>query len=157
MVHFGYKLIDNPILMKKKILLLLVALVLIQFIRIDKNNPPIVEANDYLSISKPTNETSTLIKNACYDCHSHDTSYPWYTNIAPLSWWIKGHINGGREKLNFSDWGNYSQNKREHKLEECVDFVERKSMPLKSYTWLHSDAKLDEIQRKALVQWFSQH
>lgn len=142
--------------MKKKYVLigLLLLLVVSQFIKIDKNNPPVDPSLDYLQMVNADPETKSLIKNACYDCHSHETEYPWYTDVAPVSWWIKSHINGGREKLNFSEWGKYNNKKQMFKQEECGDIVEKKWMPLTSYAWLHSKAKLTEDQREALVQWF---
>ena len=128
--------------------------ILIQFIRIDKTNPPIDPKLDFLTTVNPPAEISTKIKAACYDCHSHHTSYPWYTNVAPLSWWIKGHINGGRKHLNFSKWTEYEEKKQDHKLEECVEMLEKKWMPLGTYTWLHSEAKLTDIERNDMISYF---
>lgn len=141
-------------LVKRILMGLAVVLVLIQFIRIDKTNPPLDEPNDFINLNKPPQQVTTLLKDACYDCHSHETKYPWYTNVAPVSWWIKGHINHGREHLNFSIWGTYEAKKRAHKMEECYEEVEEKHMPLKSYTWVHPEARLTEEQRATLVQWF---
>lgn len=141
--------------MLKRILLGLVAvLVILQFFRIDKTNPPLDQPNDFITQTNPPQEIAALLKDACYDCHSHETKYPWYTNIAPVSWWIKDHIDEAREHLNFSIWGTYEAKKRAHKLEECYEEVEEKHMPLKSYTWMHPEAKLDESQRSKLVKWF---
>lgn len=141
--------------MKSKIILgLIIFLILSQLIRIDKTNPPLVQNLDYIEITKPSPEISMLLKNACYDCHSNETVYPWYTNVAPISWWIKNHIKGARSKLNFSTWGSYKENKKGHLVDECHDFVEKKWMPIKSYTLMHGNAKLSETQRKALLDWF---
>ena len=133
---------------------LILILVVMQFFRIDKTNPPVDMNQDFISIMNPPKEIAVNLKAACYDCHAHTTKYPWYANIAPVSWWIKGHINNGRKHLNFSSWGTYSEDKRMHKIEENIEFLENAWMPLKSYTWLHSDAKLSDEERKAMVDYF---
>ncbi len=140
----------------KKISLLLASLLLIfQIFRIDKTNKPSVPENDFIEISKADAQIAQVIKNSCYDCHSNQINYPWYTNIAPISWWIKHHINEGSHHLNFSEWGDYSGRKADHKLEECVEMVEEGEMPMESYTWMHGSAKLSKEQRNALVAFFT--
>ncbi len=140
--------------MKKKILLgLLVILVLLQFIRIDKTNPESIPAKDFIAIENPPANIATILKNACYDCHSHHTAYPWYTNVAPISLMIRSHIRGGRQQVNFSTWADYDAKKKNHKIEEMIEVIESKYMPMKSYTWLHPEAKLSGDDRKILVDW----
>ena len=97
-----------------------------------------------------------MLRSACYDCHSHETSYPWYSNLAPVSWWLKNHVNEGREHLNFSVWADYNAKKADHKLEECFEEVAKEGMPLKSYPLTHPEARLSEEQRAKLVTWFKQ-
>ncbi len=133
---------------------LLAALVIIQLFQIDKTNPPIDSKQDYIVLAAPSEQIVSILKDACYDCHSHETKYPWYTNVQPVAWWIKGHINHGRKHLNFSEWGTYSGKKKAHKMEECYEMVEEKEMPLNSYTWVHPEARLDAAQRQTLVAWF---
>ncbi len=141
----------------KKILIgLLIILVAIQFVRIDKDNPPVEESQEFMTIMSPPAEIATLMKASCYDCHSHETKYPWYTNVAPVSWWIKKHINEGRGHLNFSIWGTYSAKKAAHKLEECYEEVEEGKMPLTSYLPMHPEAKLSDEQVNLLVNWFKE-
>ena len=140
--------------MKKKILLgLLVVLVLIQFIRIDKTNPESVAAKDFIAVENPPANIAAIMKNACYDCHSHQTTYPWYTNVAPISLMIRSHIRGGRQQVNFSTWADYDTKKKNHKIQEMIESIETKYMPMKSYTWLHPEAKLSAKDRKVLVDW----
>ena len=141
-------------LYKKIAWVLLSALVIIQFFRIDKTNPSYDASNDFISINNPPEDIKMMLKTSCYDCHSYESKYPWYTNVAPISFWVKGHIKNGRKKLNFSDWGTYSDNKADHKLEETVEYVNEGWMPLKSYTWGHSDAKLSDEDRTRLVAYF---
>ena len=145
--------------MKRKIIkylpwVLVAFFIIAQFFRIDKTNPESDPAGDFITINNPPPKLASLIKDACYDCHSNHTVYPWYTNVAPFSWWIKGHINHAREHLNFSEWTAYSAKKADHKLEECVEWTGDGRMPLKSYVWLHSEAKMTDAQRKELADWF---
>jgi hypothetical protein len=141
--------------MKKKIIVtLLVSIVLIQFIRVDKTNPPVDITQDFITVTKPPVEMATLLKTACYDCHSNETNYPWYFNIAPFSWWAKDHVNDGRKHLNFSIWATYNKERQLHKLEELYTEVEEGEMPLTSYTLMHGTAKLTPDQTKALTDWF---
>jgi len=142
-------------LKRKHILPILVAVfILIQFFRIDKTNPSIDPTLDFVATMNPPTAISKKIVAACYDCHSHTSSFPWYTDIAPVSWWIKGHINGGREHLNFSKWTKYPKGKQEHKIEECVEMLEKKWMPLFTYTWLHSEAKMTDSERNDMIAYF---
>ncbi len=142
-------------LKRKHILPILGALfILIQFFRIDKSNPPIDPKLDFAGTMNPPAAMKLKIINACYDCHSNASKYPWYTNVAPISWWIKGHINGGRKHLNFSTWTEYEIGKQEHKLEECVEMLQNKWMPLASYTWLHPEAKMTNSERADMIAYF---
>lgn len=141
-------------LLKRVLLFLLLAFIVIQFFRIDKTNPEVIEDNDLIAMTGPSKEVENILRSACYDCHSNETQYPWYSNVAPVSWWLKHHIDEGREHLNFSEWGTYPEKKRNHKLEECAEEVEEGEMPLPSYTWTHSEAKLTSEQVKIMKDWF---
>ncbi len=141
--------------MKKKILLgFLAILVIMQFFRIDMDNPPVDPAKDFIALTEPSDEVKTLLKSACYDCHSNETEYPWYAHVAPVSWPIGHHIEEGREHLNFSIWADYDADKADHKLEECAGEVEEGHMPISSYTWTHGDAKLSKEQKETLEEFF---
>lgn len=135
--------------------LLIIFMVLAQFFPIDKSNPPAEMSKDFISITNPPGQIAENLKVACYDCHSHHVKYPWYTDVAPVSWWIKGHIDNGIKHLNFSLWGDYSKNKRDHKLEECIDFVEKNWMPLLSYKIVHPESKLGEDERNQMIDFFN--
>ncbi|MCI5081733.1 MAG: heme-binding domain-containing protein [Saprospiraceae bacterium] len=144
------------VLTKRILLGVAAVLVIIQFFGIDKTNPPVEASQDFLSIANPPAEIASLIKSSCYDCHSHQTKYPWYTNVAPVSWMIGHHIEEGREHLNFSKWGTYPAKKRAHKIEECYEEVEEGEMPMKGYVILHSEAKMSKEQKEQLIAWFKQ-
>ncbi|MES2565776.1 MAG: heme-binding domain-containing protein [Bacteroidota bacterium] len=140
---------------KKNITIFLIFLfLLIQSIRIDKTTEPLNTATDFISLTSANSEISGILKSACYDCHSNQPIYPWYSNIAPVSWWIKNHYSEGSHHLNFSIWGTYSEKRKNHKLEECIEMVEENEMPLNSYTWMHKDAKLSDEQKLKLMEFF---
>lgn len=141
--------------MKKKILLALIAFMIIaQFFRIDKTNPPVIAANDILVSTAAPENIKNMMKAACYDCHSSETKYPWYMDIAPISWWTKRHVNNGRSSLNFSEWVTFSAKKKKHKLEESALKVRKKWMPISSYLLMHPEAKMTEEEREELASWF---
>lgn len=140
--------------MKKKIgYTLLIVIIVIQFFRIDKTNPVVDYEMDFIKINLPSEKVAAILKTTCYDCHSNESKYPWYSNFAPVSWWVKDHINEGREELNFSEWGTYTEKRKEHKLEEIIEMVDEGEMPLKSYTWMHNESKLNAEQKTTLLNW----
>jgi hypothetical protein len=139
---------------KKTILkFVILVLVVIQFFRIDKATTPVDVTKDFISVTQPPARVAKIIQTSCYDCHSHQTNYPWYTNIAPLSWWIDHHIEEGREHLDLSNWADYSKKKADHKLEEFYEEVEEGEMPLGSYTKIHGEAKLSQEDKEVLIAW----
>ncbi len=125
-----------------------------QFIRIDTHNPPAPASEDFIQLTKAPAPIADLLKRACYDCHSNTTIYPWYSQIAPVSWWLKDHINEGREELNFSAWNEFSSKEKAKKLKRCAKEVQEGEMPLNSYTWVHTSAKLNAAEKKQLQDFF---
>lgn len=144
--------------MKKKIkigaIVLLVALIGIQFIQIDKTNPASDGSAEIFEKFGADDALIAKIKDACYDCHSNHAEYPWYTYVQPVGWWIKGHINNGRKKLNFSEFATYSDKKAKHKFEECIEYVEKGWMPISSFKITHAEARLSDLERESMVNWF---
>lgn len=139
----------------KNIAIFLVFLLLaIQSIRIDKTISPVNPETDFIALTSANTEVSGMLKTACYDCHSNQPTYPWYTNIAPVSWWIKHHIDEGSHHLNFSIWGTYKEKRKNHKLDECIEMIEEGEMPMSSYTIMHGEAKLTDAQKMQLVEFF---
>lgn len=145
--------------LKIKIILpfLAVIFIIMQFFTIDKTNPIADQSLDFVEMTNPPQNISLLLKSTCYDCHSYHTKYPWYTNIAPFSWIIADHIKEGRKELNFSEWGNYTAKRADHKLEECYEEVEEGEMPLKGYTLIHTESRLSESERAELIGWFKEY
>jgi len=140
----------------KIIIAIIVVLIAMQFIRIDKTNPPVNPQTDFINVVEVPEHIKTLIRTSCYDCHSNETVYPWYSNIAPVSWWMKGHVNHAREEMNFSIWGEYSEKRKDHKLEEIIELVEEGEMPLPSYLIIHGEAKLDKEQIQTFAEWIQE-
>lgn len=140
-------------IVKKIAIALLIILIAMQFYRPDKNTAQ----GDYVAAfeaeTQPSTEVKQILKTACYDCHSANTEYPWYNNIAPVSYWLADHIEDGKRHLNFSDWENYDNKKKDHKLEEVIEEVNEGKMPLNEYTWTHADADLSDEQINVLVSW----
>ncbi|MRT17912.1 cytochrome C [Vitellibacter sp. q18] len=137
--------------LKIVLLLALVALIAIQFIRPEKNLGGYESVAVFEQETNPTPEVAAVLKAKCYDCHSNQTQYPWYAEIAPFSLFLADHIKDGKKHFNASDWNNYSIKKKEHKLEELVEMVEDGEMPLKSYSLLHGDLSPEE--KTLLLQW----
>ncbi len=137
--------------MLKQILLWIVGIfILLQVIQV--TTPKIPEELDKSKELKASNEINTLLKTSCYDCHSYETNMPWYGNIAPVSWEVKGNIKKGRELLNFQEWGDYSEEKRQKIYKGIVKSINMR-MPLPMYLTLHQDAKLSSKERKLIKEW----
>ena len=131
--------------------LALLTLLVIQFIRPDKNQEGYETVTAFELETKPSEKVATILKTNCYDCHSNQTNYPWYSQISPVNYWLGDHIDNGKKHFNVSAWPDYSVKKKDHKLEELLEMVEKGEMPLDSYTWLHGN--LEENQVKLLLQW----
>lgn len=140
--------------MKKKIILGIgIVFGLIQFVRIDKTVPDYEKSNDIIVATNPSVAVVTILKTTCYDCHSFESKYPWYSNITPVSFFLKKHIDEGREELNFSMWATYSVKKKVHKLEEMKEMVSEGEMPLDSYLIMHKEAALSDESKEKLIDW----
>jgi len=134
-------------IIKATFILIFIALIGIQFINVERTNPPVTAE------IKASNEVNTIFRNACYDCHSNETKWPWYSKIAPVSWLIINHVEEGRSHLNFSDWENYKNPKKDVLKEEIWNEINNDKMPLKMYTYLHQKSNLDPLQRKTINEW----
>jgi hypothetical protein len=141
-------------MLKKILLALLALLVIIQFFRPARN----LSDDNMASISTKyvlSDSVETILRKACYDCHSNKTVYPWYANVQPVAWWLNNHIEEGKGELNFSSFTTRPLAIQFHKFEETIEEVEEGEMPLESYTWLgfHPDADLTDAERETLVSW----
>ena len=138
---------------KKIAFALLVIFVGMQFYRPEKNISQGDHTAAFLMETNPPKDVKLVLEQTCYDCHSNNTVYPWYNNVAPVSYWLADHVEEGKEHLNFSAWDTYSAKKKDHKLDELIEEVEEGEMPLKEYTWTHSEARLTAEEREALIAW----
>lgn len=142
--------------MKKRSIVFIVILLLIigiQFIPIDKPEVIADNPNDLISNNEIPEHVVSILKNACYDCHSNETKYPWYSYVYPVKVPIYKHIYQGRDDLNFSDWESHKKLDKLTILEEISSEVSSGEMPLEPYTRLHGDAKLTDEQVQKLVSW----
>lgn len=140
--------------MKKKIISgLVIIFVAIQFIPVDLNQSSETPKTDFILVENPPEQVGKILKTSCYDCHSNNTTYPWFDKIKPITFWVNSHIEEGKEHLNFSEWGLYPEDRKEHKLEEMIEEVEENEMPLKSYLLTHSEAKVSPSDFKVLEEW----
>ena len=121
--------------------------VAIQLAPVERSNPPVVADFD----GPP--EVKTVLKESCYDCHSHEVRWPWYGRVAPASWLVAHDVEEAREHLNFSAWGTYDAKKRAKMIEDVWEEVEDGEMPLGKYLLLHSDARLTDQDRAILKRW----
>ncbi len=133
------------------LILALVALVVMQFIRPEANDGGYETVAAFEAETTPSDEVKAILRTNCYDCHSNQTEYPWYSYIAPISYYLDDHIRHGKGEFNVSKWEEFTVKKKDHKLEEVIEEVEEGHMPLDSYTMLHGELSEDEV--KALIQW----
>ncbi len=144
--------------MIKKILrrtfqILLMVFIIIQFIRPAKNRSEGISNNDITKLYTVPADVQSILKTSCYDCHSNNTVYPWYSYIQPVAWWLNGHIKDGKKDLNFSEFASYRIRRQYKKLEEINELVKKDEMPLDSYLWIHKNAKLSDQQKLTIANW----
>ena len=139
---------------RKKILLaLLIVLVVIQFIQPARNKSSEIPSTDMAKTLIVPGNIQGILRTACYDCHSNNTSYPWYSRIQPLGWLLAGHIKRGKADLNFSEFGLYSVRVQISKLNEIANSLKDGTMPLSSYTIIHKNAQLSKEGKALLIDW----
>ena len=140
--------------LKKKIALgLVTGFVVIQFIQPDPNKSDKVLPTDIINTVAVPNEALNILQNSCYDCHSNNTRYPWYSFIQPGAWRMASHIKNGKAMLNFSQFGDLSNRKQQSKLQGLINQIKDNEMPLSSYTLLHRNAILRAEQKTILINW----
>ena len=128
-------------------------LLLLQFVQIDIPKPPKATAQDEIKAPK---EVMAILKKSCYDCHSNNTKYPWYSDIAPISWQVHSNIKNGRAWMNFSIWNKYDEKKKQKLYKGIVDALNIK-MPPAEYLLVHKEARLSPKERKLLQDWAKKH
>ena len=126
---------------------LIIAVVGIQFVPVERTNPHVTG-----EIEAPA-EVMDILRRSCYDCHSNETVWPWYSRVAPVSWLVIDDVDEGREEMNFSDWSAYSEKKKGKKIHEIWEEVSEGEMPMWYYTILHSEAELSAADKETLHKW----
>jgi hypothetical protein len=132
---------------KISILVIVAAFLISQAIRIKKSNPPV--SSDIAA----DQAIEPILRRSCYNCHSNETVWPWYSNVAPISWLVASDVNEGRQHMNFSEWGNYDRDTQIHKLKGIAEKIEAGEMPPWYYLIMHGDERLNSAERNQIVAW----
>jgi hypothetical protein len=140
-------------MLKKILVFLLVALIIIQFIHPSRNEALNEPENNIAKIYSVPPGIKTILDKACMDCHSNNTTYPWYSKIQPVDWWMTHHVNEGKRELNFDEYTTYNLRRQYHKMEEIAEEVKNGAMPLNSYTWIHKEAVLTSAEKDSIINW----
>ena len=140
-------------ILKWLVIVLACLFIIIQIKRPARTNPPIDQSQTIEAHTQMTPQVASILARSCKDCHSNKTVWPWYTNVAPVSWLVIGHVNDARSLMNLSEWGRNDQRRQGKKLEQMCDEVKDGAMPLSSYTPLHPGSKLSPDDVKTLCDW----
>lgn len=140
---------------KKLLLTVLVVFIAIQFIRPARNNSVSIQKADIVPHFNVPATIAGILHKSCYDCHSNNTHYPWYANVQPIGWLLASHVKDGKEELNLNEYATYSKRRQLSKMKSIQNSIKDGSMPLSSYTLLHSNAELSENSKALLIQWTS--
>lgn len=125
----------------------------IQFVGPARTNPPTMPGGDLAATNPPPPEVMALLHTACYDCHSHETIWPWYAHVAPASWLVINDVIEGRQHLNFSEWPHQDAERAARKLDHISEVLDDGDMPPTKYTMIHQNARLTPAQRQMLEDW----
>jgi hypothetical protein len=139
--------------LKRILLMLLVVFIAIQFIQPARNRSEEVLNSDITKTCNIPENVQVILKYSCYDCHSNNTHYPWYSRMQPGAWFMARHIRKGKAEINFSEFGSYSQRRQISKLKGIENSVKEGTMPLWSYNLIHRNANLSEEQKALIVDW----
>jgi len=135
------------------VIIIVAALIIMQFFQPERNQQRVATQDDIFFQLQVDQLVKKNIVNACYDCHSNNTRYPFYANFAPVSWLLAKDIRHAKEHVNFSEWGKYDKKKQLKILTEICDELTAGEMPLKSYVFMHSNAILNDMQVKNICDW----
>jgi hypothetical protein len=142
-------------MIKKIFIALLIVFIALQFFHPEKNidDSNTALSNDVSKIFPMEENVQNILKTSCYDCHSNNTKYPWYSKVQPVAWWLNDHIKEGKKEINFNEFATYSLRRQYKKFEEIVKQIKQDEMPLASYTLIHRDAVLAIDQKLAVSSW----
>jgi hypothetical protein len=134
-------------------IVVVVVLIGLQFVRPARTNPPVDPSQAIHARQQVNPQVAAILDRSCQDCHSNTTRWPWYSNVAPVSWLVIDDVNGARSQMNLSEWGKLNNRQAGKKLEEMCQEVKDGAMPLQQYTWIHRSAKLSPEDIKTLCEW----
>ena len=137
-------------------LVLLIAFVVIQFLPNQLNKSQTTLKSDFLVVNNVPTSIKNKLQTSCYDCHSNNTNYPWYSKIQPVAKFLENHVKEGKKELNFSEWDSLSVRRKKSKLKSIISQIKDDEMPLTSYTLIHRDAKFSEKEKQEMIQWMTQ-
>jgi Haem-binding domain len=139
--------------LKWVVIVVAVLFVAAQFYRPAKTNPPVDRSMTFEARIQPSPQVAAILDRSCRDCHSNETRWPWYSNVAPMSWFVIDHVNHGRSHLNMSEWGRYDNNEASNQLRNMCREARSEVMPLASYTMVHRGAVMSQEDIKVLCDW----
>lgn len=135
------------------LIVLAILFVLIQFFRPVRNNSKANVEKTLKHLFYVPKDVSLILSKACYDCHSNKTNYPWYANVQPVGWYLDHHIFEGKKELNFDEFGYYSTKRQRNKFKAIASQIEDNAMPLSSYSLIHPEAKLTQVEKEVIIKW----
>ena len=132
---------------------LLIALVVAQFVPINRDNPATDPGKTLYSVQAVPADVRAAVDRSCKDCHSNETVWPWYSYVAPFSWLVAHDVHDGRGDLNLSEWGSYTDKRKGRKLLEICEQLRSGEMPDWKYTLIHRRARLSQEESTGLCAW----
>ena len=135
---------------------LVVAIVLvIQVIPVERNVSTVPPGQSFERTEKVPANVAAILKVSCYDCHSNNTRYPWYSELQPGAYFMAQHIKEGKEELNLDEFNDYSKRRKKAKIKSIISQIEKEEMPLRSYRMMHGNARLSADEKKELLDFFN--
>ena len=131
------------------------ALIVIQFFPITLNESDTVPQSDFMKVNQVPATIKNRLQVSCYDCHSNNTNYPWYSKIQPAAWYLDDHIQEGKDELNFNEWATFSDRRKNSKLRSIISQIEEDKMPLDSYILIHRDAILSDEDKRMIIDYMT--
>jgi Haem-binding domain len=142
-------------IINRVLIALFLGLVVIQLFHPAANSAGAATADDITKMYTVPDSVQTILKKACFDCHSDCTVYPWYNRIQPVAWWLDDHIREGKSHVNFSEFGKYPFYRQAKKLKKCAHEIEEGGMPMDQYLWIHKDAILTAQEKQTIISWLN--
>ena len=137
-------------------IILLVALVVLQFFPTERNISTTVPETDFMLVNDVPDQIKNKLQVSCYDCHSNNTAYPWYNKVQPVAWFLEDHVKEGKAELNFNEWDSLSNRRKASKLKSMISQIENDEMPLASYTIIHRNAVLSDSEKQDIINFLTE-